>query len=67
MWHTNSSIYSKIRGKSEQNNTSSVAVKDTAKLFTHWRRAVRFYVEKTVGVKLGESVSHTRQTHALYS
>ena len=48
-----SSIYSKIRDKSQQNITSSMVVKDTTKLFTYWREVVRLNVQITVGVKIG--------------
>jgi len=48
----NSSVYSKIRDKSQYNTTSSMVVKDTSKLFTYWRRVVRLYVQITC-VKTG--------------
>jgi len=28
-----------------------MVVNDTTKLFTYWRRVVRLYVQKTIGVK----------------
>jgi hypothetical protein len=36
IWLKNSSTYSKMRDKSQQNSTSSMLVKDTTKLFTYW-------------------------------
>ena len=49
--HKNSNVYSKIKDKSQHNNTSSMVVMDTTKLFTYRHRVERLYVQITVGVK----------------